>query len=98
MASVANISLTFTEQTAIRFRLVNGMARGTYNIGLCVITAPDVRPILIFRMAAHTGIQSLTGRHLRKGTNRVLPPFRVHMLFTRPVATFTSGLVDWRVG
>lgn len=98
MASVANISLTLTEQTAIRFRLVNRMARGTNNIGLCVVTKPDVRPILIFRMATQAGIQSLTGRHLRKGTNRVLPPFRVHMLFTRSVATFTSGLVDRRVG
>lgn len=98
MASVANISLTSTEQTAIRFRLVNRVARSTNNIGLSMITAPDVRPILIFRMAPHAGIESLTGRHLRKGTNRVLPPFGVHMLFARSVAAFTSSLVDGRVG
>ena len=98
MASVANISLTFTEKTAIRFRLMDGMARGTNNIGLRMITAPDVGPILIFRMATHARIESLTGRHLRKGTNRVLSPFRVHMLFTRSVATFTSSLVDGRIG
>lgn len=98
MASVANISLTSTEQTAIRFRLVDGMAGGTNNIGLCVVTAPDVRPILIFRMATKAGIEGLTGRHLRKGANRVLPPFRVHMLFPRSVATFTSSLIDGRIG
>jgi hypothetical protein len=98
VASVADICLALTKQTTVRLRLVNRVARGTNDIGLRVIAAPDVRPVLVFRMASQTGIQSLTGCHLGKGDDRVLSAFRFHMLLTGAVTTLTSGLVDRRVG
>jgi hypothetical protein len=98
VATVADICLAFAEQAAVRFRLVNRMARGANDIGLRVIAAPDVRPVLIFRMATQAGIQSLAGCQLRKGHDRVFPALRIHMLLARAMATFASSFVEGRVG
>jgi len=97
MASITDIRLALAEQVAVRFRLVNRMARRANDISLRMIAAPYVRAVLVFRMASQTRIQSLVRCHLRKCANGVLAAFRVHVFFARTVATFASGFVDGRV-
>lgn len=73
------------------------MARCANDVGLCVITAPYIRPVLVFGMAPQTGIEGLPRSHLGERANRVLPAFSLHVFLTRTMATFATGLIDWRV-